>query len=413
MKIIFNYFLATLFFSSYTKPSLVDVAIGGPAIYYDGIGRLSISFLTMFNNKFNCGFFITKPDTLLDFTDIPNNLHELLSYDITAAKVLICTDALWLPGHSPLLELPDACIKIAYSMFETTAIPQEWVIIINEKFDAVVVPDPFLIDVYKQSGVTKPIFQLPVPLDLEPFFARQVKSLPGEVFTFGSSMGLYSNHKNWELLIQAFFNAYGNNPHYLLKIHGRFANDDCWNSLVQKVTGLNCSNIQLIYKNLSQKELIDFMASLDCYVLLSKGEGFSITPREALALGVPCILANNTAQKTLCASGFVLPVESSLAELAYKKDFGDLFLGYNFNCHLEDAVQAFFLMVDNYPLYKQKALQGRLWVEQYTKHALFKKYSTLIAPTKIILGTQDSIEEDYVVTSSWDLYNKYQKVTSL
>ena len=41
------------------------------------------------------------------------------------------------------VELPKSPIKMAYSMTEADTLYPEWVALINEQFEAVVVPDPF------------------------------------------------------------------------------------------------------------------------------------------------------------------------------------------------------------------------------------------------------------------------------
>ncbi len=52
-------------------------------------------------------------------------------------------------------------ILCAQSMFEATAVPQEWVDKLNRYFDFLTVPDEFLVTAYKQSGVNIPIFLIP------------------------------------------------------------------------------------------------------------------------------------------------------------------------------------------------------------------------------------------------------------
>ena len=51
-------------------------------------------------------------------------------------------------------------------------------------------------------------------------------------------------------------------------------------------------------------------------------EGFSITPREALAMKKPCILSNNTAHKKMCAKKYAYGVKSEIKESAYYNIFG-------------------------------------------------------------------------------------------
>lgn len=67
--------------------------------------------------------------------------------------------------HKPIKYLPvNANLKIAYSMFETDKIPSGCVTILNQKFDAVIVPDIFLKTAYGNSGVVVPIFVISAPI---------------------------------------------------------------------------------------------------------------------------------------------------------------------------------------------------------------------------------------------------------
>ena len=388
-----------------------DVVFTGPVSYCDGLGRLCISFLDMLNQDFKCGFSLNKNKPQINFNGLDDFQKTFFSTCVSNGKVMLSTHLLGVSeeGDSNI----SSFIKIAYSMFETTVIPEKWVEDINKNFDCVIVPDNFLIEVYKKSGVKKPVFELPIPLELEHFFAQSIQKTTQDVFIFGSSMGLYCGNKNWELLVNTFIKTFGNDPKYRLKIHGRLASEEYWQRLLKKTACLECTNIELIHQNLSKEEFLDFMTSLDCYVLLSKGEGFSITPREALALGIPCILANNTAQKTICDTGFVYSVPSLIFELAYKPMFGNLYIGHNFNCHIEDSIKAFHAMVNNYAYYKEKARDGKKWVEQYTKPSLRARYKNLIKPSKIVLGNRNSIEEECLTTTSYELYCKYKKLAFL
>ena len=122
-------------------------------------------------------------------------------------------------------------------------------------------------------------------------------------------------------------------------------------------------NIEIIEALLPHKQYIGFLQSLDCYVLLSKGEGLSFdTLREALALSKPCIISDNTAHHTIAKTGFVYAVPSNIKEPA-KYDFG--VFGYQFNCKVEDVQKALREVYVNYNLYLQKAEQGRNWVQRY------------------------------------------------
>ncbi len=407
--LILNIFVIFNLFSETEKKFFdLDLLVCGHVNYADGIGRLPIIFLDMLKNDFNVGFSKKTGEFFLE--NIPKNLRYIFEQDIEyKGKVFLYTGILWAKNHN-FLEgvLPSHdCLKIAYSMLESTRIPEEWVNILNDNFDCVVVPDSFLVDVYKKSGVTIPVFCIPLPLYLEDFLNKPVRSDANETFTFGFSAGLWHNNKNWLTLINAFSAIFSDFKNVKLKIHTRIASQAIFEELKKTVEAVPSNNIELIHENLSHHDLVTFMGSLDCYVLLSKGEGFSITPREALALGVPCILTNNTAQQTICSTGFVQAVESSILEPAFYSCFGDRPVGERFGCNLNDTISAMKEVYFNYSKHKERALKGKVWVEQYLRKNLVKKYSMLISPKKIVFSDSNVITEDCLFTNSKDLYNKY------
>lgn len=109
---------------------------------------------------------------------------------------------------------------------------------------------------------------------------------------FGVSCGLWPR-KNVALLASCFAETFGNDPHYILKIHTRFDPElsDFTAEYTKLSELLNCyQNIQLESVSLNRKDYIEWMRSLDVYCFISSGEGYSITPREALHLGIPVIL---------------------------------------------------------------------------------------------------------------------------
>ena len=302
-------------------------------------------------------------------------------------------------------------IHIASSVYERTQIPPERVAGINTCCDAVIVPDAWLVEVYKNSGVTCPIFALPLALDLKSLLNRPIKKNKNPVLTYGFS-GLYlkSGRKNQGLLIQAFMEEFNNNPHVILKIHGKSfrytspGSVSFINNLEDQFELTKKSNISVEFKELERKGYEDFLASLDCYVTTSKGEGFSIIPREVLALGIPCIITNNTAQSTICSSGFVRSIKSEIPEEERKTG-----CGYFFNTEINDVREALQDVYQNYDHYLKLAHQGREWVKQYLPENLMQKYRNLVKPRSVILGNRNEITDDYLMTDSPALFNKYKQ----
>jgi glycosyltransferase involved in cell wall biosynthesis len=66
-------------------------------------------------------------------------------------------------------------------------------------------------------------------------------------------------------------------------------------SLIKLARKLSVENRVKFYQDLPRRELLQKYANADLFVLLSKLEAYGISIAEALALGTPCIVANNSA----------------------------------------------------------------------------------------------------------------------
>ncbi len=385
-----------------------DVTIVSSVIgFANGLERVPLMVADLLGDKLSINF---VPPTKIDFKDVPVKVARLIRNSKRhASKVAILFDPLWYPnpGEAFYKRVPYAPIKLAYSMIESTQIPSKWTQILNSSFDAVIVPDAWLVPVYQRSGVHIPIFVLPIGLYLDDFLSKSVPLRPNRVFTFGlSAAGVHG--KNHELLINAFLEEFGqNNPHVRLRLHSRGGSE------VEKIKAyvkrLKVSNVEFIHKVFSQKEYVDFMASIDCYVTLSMGEGYSITPREALALGRPVIISANTAHQTIVDAGFVRAVPAAIPEKAFYSVFGSN-LGYKFNCDIKHVKMALRDVYSNYAKYRQKALAGRGWVKRYNYKMLESSYHMLLRPSKIVLGSTNQITDTALITTSRTLYNKYKSI---
>jgi glycosyltransferase involved in cell wall biosynthesis len=377
-----------------------DLTVVGPMKFADGIFRLSIGWVEHLSRELKINFISTG---FLDLDNVSPSVVDVVNgRDKTPGNVAVLLDSPWHRWGRPVNFMPESTIKIAYSMLESTKIPDEWVTIFNTVFDAIVVPDEFFVQVYSDCGVKTPIFVLPIGLYLDDFLNRSPKTSASKPFKFGVS-GSFFPAKNHSVVLEAFAQEFGTNRNVQLLLHGRGGDSA---QLEKRIKELKLKNVNLIKKSFTHQEYINFFDSLDAYVLLSKGEGFSITPREALALGIPCIISNNTAHRTLCNTGFVRAVESNLPEPAYYEPLGGVF-GNRYNCTIEDARKALRDVYNNYFIYKQKALQGRIWVMQYNYKNIIASYKTLIKPEQIILSDKNHIAPGLLTVNCKNLYEKY------
>ena len=268
----------------YASHKKYDLTIVGVLNWADGLGRIPIGLTEVLKDDLSINCICIEQFS--DKSSVPLHLRPyLLKKDTTPGQVAFFTAPLWTGAATYADHVPHSCsIKIAYSMLESSKIPSRWVAILNKTFDLVVVPDEFYLAVYRNCGVKIPIYVVPHGVQIDHLLQQKGKQTASKPFTFGI-VGTIDPRKNQDLLVEAFYREFGDNPHVRLRCQGRWAEQTYLAQIQKKIKQWRTQNVELIVKKFSDEECNIFLKSLDCYVLLSKGEGFSVTPREALALG--------------------------------------------------------------------------------------------------------------------------------
>lgn len=387
-----------------------DVLIHGPIIMADGIGRQAVELAQVLSKKY-C---VHIKSRYVNKIDLPSTILKMLKMKYKQpARIAIVEESLWSPGDSldrffPTADSKDQ-IRFAYSMLESTRIVPEWVMMINLYFDAVIVPDQFLVDAYIKSGVTVPVFHIPLGLDMRPFLEAPLKKAKQKGPFIFASLGTAIDRKNHIMAIRSFAKAFGNNENACLYINCREGTKEVKKEIINEIVKQNCNNIKYTELRLKKDAYLKFFRSIDCLLNLSKGEGFSIQPREAMALGIPAIVTHNTGQSTICESGLVKVVPSNIPEPCYY--FGRTVQdGERFNCTLEDCVAALQDVYANYQKYLDLGPAMREWAAAYDYDRLSSQYECLVSPPKIVLGEENKITAECLYTNSQDLYQKYLKI---
>lgn len=373
----------------------------------DGLGRQSMEMIQALEDSIKIGFIPTYIHSSVDVP--PPLLPRLTNRKKKQGPIVFCQEPLDESCKRLKPYLRDGQIRIAYSMLESTAIPSDWVERINTHFDLVAVPDRFLIEVYRNSGVAIPIFELPLARNLSSFLSAPLKKSRNSVFIFGS-FGAGIGRKNHVGLIRAFHKAFKGRSDVCLALHCRSFYGRVRQQIHEEIEKADGVLIRLTEGALDQDSYCDFLKSIDCYVSPSKGEGFSIQPREAMALGIPVIVADNTGQHTICESGFVRAVPSPIEEAAVYEWSSKDSLGSFFLCTEDDLSAALLDVERNYENYLSKSSFARGWASQYDYQQLTPLYLGLLRPIEIILGAENKITEGALITSSVELYKKFNRL---
>ena len=392
------------------KAHNTDLLIAGTLDFCDGLGKIVYGLIDHLGDRLKINY---NADHVCTFYYDPYKLRKRVNkvFDCKNADIFLYTNPIvTLLSNDCYKQVPQSTIKIAYSMIESDRIPSECVDCFNKEFDAIVIPDNFLFEVYRNSGITIPIFCIPTGLYLEKMLNYSSLKPSSGPFVFGcASVDIY--RKNLRKLVDAFVQKYGNNKEYQLKLHVKYAFNNGQETLEDYIDRQNVNNIEICSDTLSEDEYIDFLRSLDCYVLPSRGEGFSNTPREAMALGIPCILSNNTAHTTICDSGYVVPIECPNTIDFWNEGLAKT-IGQQKDCEVEYIARAMEKITQNYDSYFELAQQGREWVKQYLWPALQDDYLTLFDPKNVELSESDSIQKESqtIYTKDKNLHAKFKKL---
>ena len=394
-----------------TQSEPYDVTIVG-FVDTSVVGQIPVHFIECLKQTARVNFIASK--TFASTLSIPVSTKMIIeNEDKRPGVVCIFTDILQEQTRSPYMEIPAApFIKIAYSMSEFEQIPTEWVSILNSHFDAVAVPDTWLVEVYKNSGVTIPIFLLPIALDLKPFLHHSPKQAPQKQFVFGT----ISAGKNAPLLINAFTEAFGTSSNIKLRLYSPVP-EPFVASIIRQKRDEGFINIEYETRSLTYEQYIDYLFDVDCYVNVSLGEAFSLPTRQSLALGIPLILSDNSTLNTLCATGYPRCVSAPIPLVISSRHFdcSQEKCGYYYQCNNDDIVAALKDVHDHYKTHLKRAQQARNWVEQfsYTNGAIKKKYRNLVKPDRIIFGDKNLVTADFLMTNSQKLYEKYRALIEI
>jgi len=175
-----------------------------------------------------------------------------------------------------------------YLMWETDRL---WAPMLDlvKAYDLVIVTSDLLKEYFAENDVNYVKVPHPYNFHVNRSAPRESSSRPLRI---GISAGLWAR-KNLSLAASCFTRVLGNNPDYVLSVHTRTSPFDAASvkeSETIQALAREFGNIEYTVQSFTREDYLDWMNSLDAYCFISSGEGYSVTPREALHLGKPVIL---------------------------------------------------------------------------------------------------------------------------
>lgn len=189
--------------------------------------------------------------------------------------------------HNPYsilrLETP---VRMIYTMFESDKLPDDWRDYL-EAADLILVPSKWCASIFKKFGFDARVVPLGYDDRVYVYKERENKRKMRKNFTF-LHYNAFNVRKGFLEVFKAFTQAFDKaEPVRLIfkttlnQIPGGFP-------LIES----QYPNIEVITGSMEEHEMVDLCHRSDCFVFPSRGEGFGLTPLEAMATGMPAIVPN-------------------------------------------------------------------------------------------------------------------------
>jgi glycosyltransferase involved in cell wall biosynthesis len=198
---------------------------------------------------------------------------------------------------------PVNCIRhIGMTTFETDRLPSHWHMQMRA-MDELWTFSHWAADVFRSCGIQREIHVFPHGVDSVRFCPEGEKLFEGlgeGVYVFGSNFD-WTERKNPGALLKAYFTEFkADDPVALaLKVYYQYPVERSQTMVrgyienVKSQMGLTSIPPVILLNDILPEDLVpSFYRSLDCYVLPSRGEGWSLTHSEAMATGLPAIGVN-------------------------------------------------------------------------------------------------------------------------
>lgn len=206
-----------------------------------------------------------------------------------------------------------------FTMFESSILPPHWIEDINKGFDFIIVPSVWCKEIFKEDGVNKPIFV--VPLGVDPHFFPKLERPLRKTFNI-VWQGLYLKDRKGLGMIERALKE--------LKLPNVRLIDKTVPFALLKRANWEFHDVNIhpefkswsICKKMSQAEMLMLLREADLSVNPTSGEGFGLIPLEHMATGLPTIISETSGCLDYRNSIYNIGIKCTEQKSWFGKDFG-------------------------------------------------------------------------------------------
>jgi len=200
--------------------------------------------------------------------------------------------------------------RFIYTTFESTKPPAQWTDYINQ-FDKLFVSCRMCKEAFQEAGVEVPISIVPLGIKEKnwPYLNRSTTG-PFRFLMFANAK-MDDSRKNYLAGYKAFKKAFGNNKNVelILKVSG--------GEIPREIAAQ--PNVKIFSGRYAHDELLDIFRLGDALISPSKGEGYGLVQREAMATGMPVVSVNWGGVESIMNLEYNYPVRFKLEPAVYLK----------------------------------------------------------------------------------------------
>jgi glycosyltransferase involved in cell wall biosynthesis len=221
-----------------------------------------------------------------------------------------------------------------FTMWESTIVNRE---LMNnlKRFDGLIVPSAWCVDVFRSCGFNKPIRVAPLGItpDKWPYVERDSSRKPFKILWQGTAL---FDRKGAVQTLRAFNELNLPDSELWIKMNTKYAKIPCphrfmdipliWLQGVLEhelcFDKINNIVVRAIGETLSKEDMQELLAGVDLSVYPSRGEGFGLIPLEHMQSGLPVIIADNSGMHDYINPEYMIPLPCVERCSTFGEEFG-------------------------------------------------------------------------------------------